>query len=176
MTQQPPPPLTHAQAIELAPMYVLDALEPADAAAVREHLTTCPESHAEFEQLGGVVPYLLDDPFLELVEPPPDLRDRVMAAAAADVADRAANEPTSAERTAAEPVTPVPFPFPSAAERQARAGRTRTRPRALTWVAAIAAVLAIAVISAGSLAVAKPGGHHPGDHAGKQQQRLERRA
>src|SRR3954447_7903729 len=42
--------------------------------------------------------------------------------------------------------------------------------------AAIAAVLAIAVISAGSLAVAKPGGHHPDDHAGKQQQRLERRA
>ncbi|MFL5775214.1 MAG: anti-sigma factor domain-containing protein [Chloroflexota bacterium] len=151
MTQQSPPPLTHAEAIELAPMYVLDALEPADAAAVREHLTTCPESHAEFEQLGGVVPYLLDDPSLELVEPPRDLRDRVMAAAAADVPDRAANEPTSAERTAAEPVTPVAFP--SAAERHARAGRTRTRPRALTWVAAIAAVLAIAILGAWNVAL-----------------------
>ena len=29
-------------------------------AAVREHLATCPESHAEFEELGGVVPYLLE--------------------------------------------------------------------------------------------------------------------
>ena len=59
-------------------------------ASVREHLATCPESHAEFDELGGVVPYLLDDPSLELVEPPAALGDRIMAAAAADLAERTA--------------------------------------------------------------------------------------
>ena len=144
MTMQPTP-LSHADALDLAPLYVLGALDDAEMAAVREHLATCPESHAEFEELGGVVPYLLESPDLELVEPPAALGDRIMAAAAADLADRTAAERTTpapaAERTA-------PIPFPSADERTARAERTRSRPGPLTWIAAIAAVLAIAVLGA----------------------------
>jgi hypothetical protein len=81
-------PMSHEEAIDLAPLYVLGALEDAEMAAVREHLATCPESHAEFEELGGVVPYLLEDPGTELVEPPTALGDRIMAAAAADLLER----------------------------------------------------------------------------------------
>jgi anti-sigma factor RsiW len=160
MTTQPTP-LSHADALDLAPLYVLGALDDAEMAAVREHLATCPESHAEFEELGGVVPYLLESPSVELVEPPAALGDRIMAAAAADLAERTAAERTTpvtaAERTApapaAERTTPAaeraaPIPFPSADERTARAERTRGRPGPLTWIAAIAAVLAIAVLGA----------------------------
>jgi Anti-sigma-K factor rskA, C-terminal/Putative zinc-finger len=150
-TQQP---LTHEQAVDLAPLYVLGALEEAEMGSVREHLATCPESHAEFEELGGVVPYLLDDPSLELVEPPAALGDRIMAAAAADLAARSAPvaERTTpvAERTtpAAERTTPAAIPFPSADEREARAERTRARTSPLEWAVRIAAVVAIVALGA----------------------------
>jgi hypothetical protein len=150
MTTQPTP-LSHADALDLAPLYVLDALEEAEMTAVREHLATCPESHAEFEELGGVVPYLLESPDIELVEPPAALGDRIMAAAA-DLTERTAAErttPASAtERTTPAPAAErtAPIPFPSADERTARAERTRSRPGPLTWIAGIAAVLAIAVL------------------------------
>jgi anti-sigma factor RsiW len=146
VTMQPQP-LSHDEALDLAPLYVLGALEKAEMAAVREHLATCPESHAEFEDLGGVVPYLLDDPSIELVEPPAALGERIMAAAAADLAER-----THAERTvtseAPAPATTAPLAFPSAEEREARADRTRARRNPLAWVAGIAAVLAIVALGA----------------------------
>jgi anti-sigma factor RsiW len=130
-------PMTHEQAVDLAAAYVLGALEAADMAAVREHLATCPESHVEFERLGGVVPYLFDTPDLELVEPPASLGDRIMAAAAADLAARgAAPEP---ERTIA---------FPSAPERKTRA---RSRTRQLNWAMRIAAVVAIVAVGGWNL-------------------------
>jgi anti-sigma factor RsiW len=148
----PPTPLSHAEALDLAPLYVLGALGDAEMAAVREHLATCPESHAEFEELGGVVPYLLESPDIELVEPPAALGDRIMAAAAEDLAERTAAERTTpapaAERTTPAAERTAPIPFPSADERTARAERTRGRPGPLTWIAAIAAVLAIAVLGA----------------------------
>jgi anti-sigma-K factor RskA len=130
-------PMTHEQAVDLAAAYVLGALEAADMAAVREHLATCPESHVEFERLGGVVPYLFDTPDLELVEPPASLGDRIMAAAAADLATRGARaEP---ERTIA---------FPSAPERKTRA---RSRTRQLNWAMRIAAVVAIVAVGGWNL-------------------------
>lgn len=142
MTMQPTP-LSHADALDLAPLYVLSALEDAEMAAVREHLATCPESHAEFDELGGVVPYLLESPEIEQVEPPAALGDRIMAAAAADLAER-----TAVERTTPAPVAErtAPIPFPSEDERAAPAERSRSRPGPLAWIAAIAAVLAIAVL------------------------------
>jgi hypothetical protein len=133
-------PMSHAQAVDLAPLFVLGALEEAEMTSVREHLATCPESHAEFEELGGVVPYLLDDPNLELVEPPAALGDRIMAAAAADLAERT-------ESPATPPAT-APLTFPSAAEREARAERTRARTSPLDWALRIAAVIAIVAIGA----------------------------
>jgi anti-sigma factor RsiW len=129
--------MTHEQAVNLAAAYVLGALEAADMASVREHLATCPESHVEFERLGGVVPYLLESPDLELVEPPASLGDRIMAAAAADLAARGA-EP-AAERTIA---------FPSAPERE---GRARARTGRLGWAMRIAAVVAIVALGGWNL-------------------------
>jgi hypothetical protein len=140
-------PMTHELALDLAPAYVLGALEPAEEAAVRDHLSSCRLSHDEFAQLGGVVPYLAELPDLELVEPPPALRDRIMAAAAADLAERTAQ----ATAAPAAPVAPagasVPgpaIPFPSAADRAERTTR-RTTTR-LGWAARIAAVIAIVVL------------------------------
>jgi hypothetical protein len=141
-------PMTHEQAVDLAPLFVLGALEEAEMTSVREHLATCPESHAEFEELGGVVPYLLDDPDLELVEPPAALRDRIMAAAAADLAQRAGSAAGPATATA-PPAAPTAFP--SASEREARAERTRARTSPLDWALRIAAVIAIVAIGAWNL-------------------------
>jgi anti-sigma factor RsiW len=138
------PTMTHDQAIELAAGYVLGALEPAEEAAVRAHLRTCPESHDEFAELGGVVPYFADVPDLELVEPPAGLRDRILAAAAAELADRAsasAPEPKVPSAPGTAPAPPVPFP--SAAERVAR-----RRTSGLDWVLRIAAVIAIVALGA----------------------------
>ena len=154
MTEQP---MTHAQAIDLAAGYVLGALEPAEEAAVHAHLRSCPESHHEFEELGGVVPYLAEIPDLELVEPPASLRDRIMAAAAADLAERkssATAEPAATTEPPApvEPTAPpgpdaAPLTFPSTAERQAR--RDRTSP--LGWAMRIAAVVAIVALAGWNL-------------------------
>ncbi len=146
------PRMTHDEAIELAAAYVLGALEPADEAAVREHLATCPESHAEFEALGGVVPSLVELVELELVEPPASLGARIMAAAAADLAEhpRATAAPVAAPSAAAAPpvvappVVAPPTPFPAPAERAERsARRDRARTGRLDWVLRIAAVVAI---------------------------------
>jgi anti-sigma factor RsiW len=138
-------PMTHEHAIDLAPAYVLGALEAADLAAVREHVATCPESHAEFETLGSVVPYLLEAPDIELVEPSASLRDRIMAAAAADLAARS-GEPAAEPATA--PVTAPTVAFPSATEREARA---RTRTGQLGWAMRIAAVVAIVALGGWNL-------------------------
>jgi hypothetical protein len=137
-------PMTHEQALDLAAAYVLGALEPAEEALVREHLLTCGLSHEEFAELGGVVPYLAEVPDLELVEPPPALRDRIMAAAAADLAERTGTTP-------AAPTTPA-VPFPSAEERAERTGRTSRRATTrLGWAARIAAVIAIVVLGGWNL-------------------------
>jgi hypothetical protein len=93
--------MTHDEAVALAPGYVLHALEPAEDAAVRGHLASCGLPHPEFEELGGVVPSLLELDESEMVEPPAALRDRVMAAAAADLEERTRAERTLADRTPA---------------------------------------------------------------------------
>ena len=135
------------EARDLAPAYVLGALDRADEAAVRGHLETCDQPHAEFEALGGVVPALLELDESELVEPPAALRDRIMAAAAADLAARAARTSPSAEQTT--PTAERTIPFPTATERTFRAERRVTgRARPLDWALRIAAVLAIVAVGA----------------------------
>lgn len=141
--------MTHEQAIGLAPLYVLGALEEADLIAVREHLATCPESHAEFDHLGGVVPYLIDGTDLELVEPPPALRDRIMAAAAADLATRqGAAAPAASQPPEPAPRERAPIAFPPPAEREARAA---ARTGAIGWAMRIAAVIAIVALGGWNL-------------------------
>ena len=134
-------------ASDLAAGCVLGILEPEEEAAVRDHLATCDRPHPEFAELGGVVPALLEDAELELVEPPPGLRDRIMAAAAADLAARP-EATTRAPRQVAAPPAAVPTRFPDAAERAERSERreARNRTSALDWVLRVAAVVAIAAI------------------------------
>ena len=173
--------MTHDEAVELAALYVLGALERTDEAAVREHLATCALAHAEFEALGGVVPAFLESDDLQLIEPPASLGDWILAAAAADLRANprgAAAVPASGvdPATAAEPAVAVappsgpafpsgsaaasePVAFPSAAERTARAERTRaertraerTRTSRFDWALRIAAVLAIVAVGAWGL-------------------------
>ena len=143
--------LTCDEVREMAGSYVLGALEPADAAAVRAHLASCADAHAEIAELAGVVPVLAES--VPVVEPPSGLKARIMAAAAADLAERgpaasvpavATQAPAPAPRPAAptpEPA-PQPTPFPTAAERATR----RSRGSAGGWLLGIAAVLAIVVL------------------------------
>jgi anti-sigma factor RsiW len=113
---------------ELAAAYVLDALEPAEAAAVRTHLADCPEAHAELAELGGVVAYLAET--VEPIEPPARLRGRLLAAAEAERAaelERSMPEPNRGRST-----EPIPL-------RRPRAG-------ASGWLLRVAAVLAIVAL------------------------------
>lgn len=162
--------LSHGDVIELAAGFVLGALTPTDDAAVREHLASCPEAHPEFEALGSVVPYLADS--LEPVEPPADLRARLLAAAAAEPRGAGADR-RAAPQFAAIPLAPaaappgaVPVAFPSAAERTARAERTAAaRAGAGTWLVRIAAVLAIVALGAWNLQLQSRLGNVEGDLA-----------
>lgn len=133
---------------DLAAGYVIGALEPSEEAAVREHLRTCPQPHDEFAELGGVVPYLAEGD-IELVEPPAALRDRIMAAAAADLAARSARPITdvAAPRRTSTVADSAPIAFPSVAEREARARATGR----IAWAMRIAAVVAIVVLGGWNL-------------------------
>ena len=46
--------LTHEEAVELAAPFVLNALEPDEEEAVREHLRSCSLPHEEFAELGSL--------------------------------------------------------------------------------------------------------------------------
>ncbi len=141
---------------DLAPLYVLDALEPAEAASVREHLATCADGHAEMAELGGVVPYLAES--LEPLEPPAAVGERIAAAVRADLRARARDDSAAArlvegygaavaatavpaEAAVREAAAPAAQPVDLAAVRATRAARG-PRP-AWRWLLAAAAVIAL---------------------------------
>jgi len=135
--------LTCDDASELAGLYVLDALEAAESEAVRAHLYACAKAHPEFAELGGVVPALAE--LFQPVDAPADLKDRVMAAVAA-------------ENVPAQPATFSPA-IPGAARSQAEMDARVWEPPAserpparrhssLGWGMAAAAVMVIAVLGA----------------------------
>ena len=120
---------------EMAGSFVLGALDPTEEAAVRDHLATCDDAHAEIAEAGSVLPVLLES--VPVVEPSAALKGRIMAAAAADLEARTA---TVASAAAAAEVAPSlapastvsePIPFPAEAERTERAAAQapRRRPR-----------------------------------------------
>jgi anti-sigma-K factor RskA len=135
--------LTCSDAAELAPAFVLGALEAAESDAVRRHLAECPELHAEMAELHSVVPALFVA--VEPVAPPADLKARILAAATADLEARsAAAMPAAPAREAA------PQPRPAEAARRAwDAGSLFRRP---IWAAvAVAAALAVVALGAWNL-------------------------
>ena len=81
MTERPV--LDHEAVRDLAGLYALGALEPDEAAAVREHLAACALGHPEIDEAGAVAGALLET--VEPVEPPAALKGRLMAAAEADL-------------------------------------------------------------------------------------------
>ncbi|MBA2701842.1 MAG: anti-sigma factor [Chloroflexi bacterium] len=152
------PALTCDDVRELSAPFVLGALDEDEAEAVRAHLATCVESHDELIELASVLPILSES--VPIVEPPADLKARLMAAAASEFRQATAgtNEvpSVSADRPSDQTV-----PFPSAAEREdRRAGQSAQRgmsagsstsARRGTWLVRIAAVLAIGLLGGWNL-------------------------
>jgi hypothetical protein len=142
---------------ELAPGFVLGAVDAADMAAVHEHLIACREPHPELRELGGVLSYLAVA--LEPVEPPARLRAAVIAAAQADLAAHPRSAQAVARRVAAIPRTAVAYE-PLAVEARAAepasgsdtvvslASVRRSRRRALVWATRVAAAVAVVVLAA----------------------------
>jgi len=155
ITRPTRPDLTCDDVRELAASFVLGALDEEEADAVRAHVATCTDPHAELAALGSVLTVLAES--VPVVQPPAELKGRILAAAAADLETRAAASPATAAPTATTtpatttPVTsetPTPTPFPSATERQQRAAARAGRG---PWILRIAAVLAIALLGGWNL-------------------------
>jgi Anti-sigma-K factor rskA/Putative zinc-finger len=130
---------------DLAPAFVLGALERDEERALREHLATCSQPHPEFEAFGGIAQYF--DETVELIEPPASLKARVLAAAAAE--PRAGRAAATEVATGAPPLPvaapPILAPTRDAPRREAAPTRPRERSRT-RWLLAIAAVVAIAAL------------------------------
>jgi len=134
--------LSHDEAMELAGLYVLDVLEPAEADAMAGHLATCPEPHDEVAQLGSITPALAA--LIEPVDAPPALKARVMAAVASQPQG-------SADVASVAPVARVLIPGPRRADAPVQ---PRSQQRSwLQWGLAAAAVLVIAALGAWNLAL-----------------------
>ena len=123
---------------------MLNALEPDEEEAVREHLRACPLSHEEFADLGSVVPALAET--LEPVEPPAALKGRILAAAADDLAARTVVPATAAASAAAPPVPAAPPPVPEPIQID-----SRRRPSPVSWFLVAAAGIAIVALVAVNL-------------------------
>lgn len=120
---------------DLLPGYVLDALEPAEVAAVEAHLRDCREHDDEVVELRatGFALALLDE------AREPTLRARVMAATASATAP-----------AAAAPAAAPPPPVWSTADGLLPSRRAPRRPQ--WWALGAAAALALAVFGAGLFA------------------------
>lgn len=154
---------------DLAAPFVLGALDADEADAVRGHLASCAEPHLEFAELASVVPVLAAS--VDVFEPPASLKERLMAAAAADLEARrrvtsarqlvspVAAAPVVAAPGAAAPVVPdvapLAGPTPIGARPATRPVVVMPRRSSGTsfggWAMRIAAVLAIAVLGGWNL-------------------------
>ena len=129
-----------SEVADLAPAFVLGALEAAESDAIRRHLAECPELHAEIAELHSIVPALLAA--AEPVEPPPGLKARIHAAAADDLAARQATKaPAEMPAAPAVPAPPV-RPVREAPRRGLDLGAIFRRP---VWAAVAAAAVVVAV-------------------------------
>jgi len=139
---------------DLAASFVLGALPEAEMDAIRAHLAGCSEPHEEIAELGTVVPALAAA--VPLMEPPTGLKVRIMAAAAADLDARRQAE--------IAPVAPAAAPSETGALSAVTSTPTSTagstpiafdtaRRRRWTWIAGIAAVLAIVLLGGWNLSL-----------------------
>jgi hypothetical protein len=139
--------LTCQQVRELAPGFVLGALEPEELIAVQDHIDACDAGHPEMDEFGGVVGYLALA--VEPLPPPEWLRESLISAAKADLKARSRIGKTVERRA----MTVAPAPLEAQVEAQApqagnlislSAARVLRHRRAIfATVASIAAALAI---------------------------------
>jgi hypothetical protein len=129
--------MTCDAARDLAPVFVVGALERDEEKAVRDHLASCDKPHPEFDAFGGIVQYL--DETVELIEPPASLRERVLAAVGAEPQPRrGGSAPGAAARSASgngrDTVAALPVPRPMVVRqperRRAEPGGARAVPLA----------------------------------------------
>jgi len=133
--------LTCDEVRDLAPLYVAGALDPADEAAVRAHLAACADAHDEVAGFAGTIAALLDT--VEPAEPPAGLRTRLLAAAAADLAEGRHPASAVASADAAAPITsitPITQISPAPIDLASR------RPSWVVRIGAVAAAIAIVVL------------------------------
>lgn len=131
MNRLPEPPAGVPDDDDLIELYALDLLDDAETARVEQLLEHDPAARERVRELRGVTAMLAFD--LEPVEASPDLKDRILRAARADL---------EAEPSAPAPIsTPAP-PAPTSLA-DVRADRSMWSSR-LSW--AVAAVLALALI------------------------------
>lgn len=139
---------------ELAPGFVLGALETTEMFAVSEHLDTCSQPHPEIADLGGLLPYIAES--LAPIEPPEWLRESVLAAARADLATRRRTAPVALPSVViAEAPEPEISSVPAAQIIPFGPVRISRRRKAMTWATRVAA--AVAVIALAGYAVVLQG-------------------
>jgi hypothetical protein len=137
--------LTHEQVEELAPLYVLGALDADESAAVRAHLASCSRPHDELATLGGVAPYLAEA--VEQVEPPAALGERIRGAVESDLRARRRDD-SAVERLMTSmggPPRPTVAPVPEEPVDLAAAPRARPFDRIRPYLE-LAAVVLVAVL------------------------------
>ena len=151
------PTLTCDEVRDLAPLFAADALEADEMAAVREHLAACSEAHEEVLAFGEAAAALLET--VEPVAPPPALKARLMAAAAADLESGAhPAAPTAIERVTvssapvAAPTAPVASDSPVPQPVDLASERARRRSRA-GWLVAVAAVIGVIALGGWNIAL-----------------------
>jgi hypothetical protein len=139
---------------DLAPLFVLDALDEADARAITAHLATCPRSHDELRGLAGTGIALALS--VEPVPAPRELREQVLRAVARtpQVPDTIMGAPSPGATVKigeAEPVAPVIRPELSEERPSSRPASVR-RPwlfgsQRSAWLGAAAAVVAVVLVA-----------------------------
>jgi anti-sigma-K factor RskA len=127
--------LSHANLRELLGAYALGVADAEEADVLRAHLTTCAECRAELAELWVAVDALAD--LVEPLEPSPDLRGRIAAAAQAD---GRGGRPASSQRIAPLPPQPTPRAEPIRPPAPVRPPATWWS-RATPWAAAAAILL-----------------------------------
>jgi hypothetical protein len=141
--------LSHDEALELAGLFVLGALDAGDERAVREHLDDCAMDHADFAELGGVAQALALA--VEPQDAPAAARARVLDAIAREAAQPlAASQSLGAVTQAARAATlapPARRPVPADAQRRSPLAALFGSPKP-AWIAFAAAVALIAALGA----------------------------
>lgn len=135
-------PLSCQAADELAGLYVLDALEPDEHEAVRQHLATCSHPHDEFAAVASVVPAMAT--VFEPIDAPSELKGRVLDAIAED-----ARQTRSSASPSPKAIADAWRGTESRSETSSvpAVGATRRGP-ILGWTLTAAAVILIAVLGA----------------------------